>query len=103
MCTFLGTVTRIEAFTVANIIHLFLFVWTSFLRIIRPIEYAPICLSIKEVAVCAGRKVSMEVDDNILLIVGDPQLIFDQQLGPRQIHLLNTTIILISDIVFYSI
>ncbi len=78
MCKFLGTVTRIEAFNVANIIHLFFFVWTSFPRIIRPIEYAPIRLSMKEVAVCAGRKVSMEVDDNILLIVGDPQLIFDQ-------------------------
>ncbi len=45
----------------------------------------------------------MEVDDNILLIVGDPQLIFDEQLGPRQIYWLNITIILISYILFYSI
>ncbi len=57
----------------------------------------------KEVAVCAGRKVSTEVDDNILLIVGDPQLIFNKQLGPRQIHLFNITIILINYILLCSI
>ncbi len=36
----------------------------------------------------------MEVDDNILLIIGDPQVILDQQLMPRQI-LLSTFIFII--------
>jgi hypothetical protein len=39
-----------------------------------------------------GYKVMLEVDGNILLIVGDPQGILDQQLGPRAIHLLNIII-----------
>jgi hypothetical protein len=34
-------------------------------------------MSLKEVAVCTGHKVLMEVDDNILPIVGDHQGIFD--------------------------
>jgi hypothetical protein len=41
----------------------------------------------------AGHKVSMEVDDKILLIVGDPQGILDQQLGPCQVHFFNIIII----------
>jgi hypothetical protein len=34
----------------------------------------------------------MEVDGNILLVVGDPQGILDHQLRPHPIHLLNITI-----------
>ncbi len=39
------------------------------------------------VAASVGHKVSMEVDDNILLIVGDPQGILDQQLSPHPFYL----------------
>jgi hypothetical protein len=51
----------------------------------------------EEVAMSAGREVSMKDDDNILLIVDDPQEILDQQFRPHPIHLLNInmTIILI--------
>jgi len=48
----------------------------------------------EEVAVHGGRKVLMEVDDNILMIVGDPRGILDEQLRPRLIHLLNNIITL---------
>ncbi len=51
-------------------------------------------MSLKEVAMRAGHKVSMEVDDNVLLIVGDAQGILDQQLGPRQVHFFNIIIII---------
>jgi hypothetical protein len=44
----------------------------------------------------------MEVDDNILLIVGDLQGILDQQLMPHPNHFLNI-IILINQIKLYSI
>ncbi len=37
-----------------------------------------LCLSLEEVAVCAVHKVLLKVDDNILLIVGDPQGILDE-------------------------
>jgi hypothetical protein len=37
------------------------------------------CLSLKEVTVPADPKVLMEVDDNVLLIVGDHCGILDQQ------------------------
>jgi len=46
-------------------------------------------LSLEEVAVHAGHKVLMDVDDIILLIVGIPQGILDQQLRPRPIHFSN--------------
>ncbi len=36
---------------------------------VKTIELAPIHISLEEVALCASRKVLMEVDDNILLIV----------------------------------
>jgi hypothetical protein len=39
------------------------------------IEYAPISMSLEEVAACSSHKVLMEVDNSILLIVGDPQKI----------------------------
>ncbi len=36
------------------------------------------CLYLEEVAVDAGHEVYVEVDNSILLIVSDPQVIFDQ-------------------------
>ncbi len=50
---------------------LFLLGQPSFPKI-RSIEWAYICLSLKEVSVHAGHKVRMEIDI-ILLIAGDPQ------------------------------
>ncbi len=41
---------------------------------VRPIYYAPFSLSLAY----AGHKVLMEIDNNILLIVGDPQGILDK-------------------------
>ncbi len=38
---------------------------------------------------CTGHKVLMEVDDNPLIIIGDPQGILDQQLSPHSMHLSN--------------
>jgi hypothetical protein len=46
-------------------------------------------------AVHAGNKVLIEVVDNILLIVGDPQGILEQHLRHYPIHLLNICIIII--------
>jgi hypothetical protein len=43
---------------------------------------------LEEVTVCSGHKVLMEVENNILLIVGNLQGILEQQLRPRTIHLL---------------
>jgi hypothetical protein len=37
----------------------------------------PICLPLEEVTVRTSKKVLTEVDNNILLIVGDPQGILD--------------------------
>ncbi len=51
---------------------------------VRPIEYAPLCPSLEEVAVCASQEVLMEVDDNILLIARDLQGFLDQWLGLTQ-------------------
>jgi hypothetical protein len=45
--------------------------------LVRPIEYATIYLSFEEVAVHAGKKVLVKVDNNILLIVGNSQGILD--------------------------
>jgi hypothetical protein len=42
----------------------------------------------------AGHEVLMEVDDNILLIVGNPCTILDHQLIPRPNQLLNSIILL---------
>jgi hypothetical protein len=44
---------------------------------------------LKDVAFRAGHEVLMEVDDNILQIVGYPQGILGQQLRPHSIPLLN--------------
>jgi hypothetical protein len=44
----------------------------------------------------------MEVDDNVSLIIGDPQGILDQQLWPHPILLLNIIIILINNNDYYK-
>ncbi len=63
---------------VVNLVF-FLFGQPSFLIMVMPIEQVPISLSLEEVAVCAGHKVSMEVDNNNALIVGDLLGILGQQ------------------------
>ncbi len=66
--------------TISNsiaLIILFLFRLLSLPRMARSIEQALIHLSFEEVAAKAGRKVLIVFDDNILLIVGDPQGILD--------------------------
>ncbi len=60
------------------------------------------CFSLEEVSVRAGHEVSMEVDDNISLIVEDPQGILEHQHRPRPIHLLNTITLLINYIKLYN-
>ncbi len=61
-------------------------------------------MSLYKVTVHAVHQVLMEVDDNILLIVGDQQGILYEQLTPRRIHLLNIIIIKINYyIIHYSI
>ncbi len=45
----------------------YLFGQPSFSIILKPIEYAPISLSLEEFAVGAGHKVLMEVDDDIIM------------------------------------
>jgi hypothetical protein len=62
---------------------------------VRPIEKAPICLSLEEVTVRASHEVMMEVDDNILLIVGDPHGILDQHIRLHPIFLLKVNIIVL--------
>ncbi len=68
--------------------HFFLFLLgqASFPRTFRPTVYAANCLSFEEVMKCACHKVLVEVDDNSLLIVGDPQGILGKQLRPSPIH-----------------
>ncbi len=51
----------------------------------------------------AGHKVLTEVDDNIWVIVGEILVIFDQQLRPHPIYLLNITIIIINYIMLFII
>ncbi len=51
------------------------------------------CLTLKQVDASAGRELLMEVDDNILLNVGDPQGILNWELRHHQIYLLNVMII----------
>ncbi len=41
---------------------------------------------LREVAMCDGHKVLIEVDDNILHVVADPRRILDQQLIPHPIY-----------------
>jgi hypothetical protein len=44
-----------------------------------PIEWVPICLSLKEVTNCVAHEVLMYIGDNILLIVGNLQGILVMQ------------------------
>jgi hypothetical protein len=48
------------------------------------------------VAVHAGREVLSEADSNSVLIIGDPQGIYSQQLRPRPVYLLNIFILLMT-------
>ncbi len=61
----------------------------NFPRMAMPIEYIPIHLSLEQVAVHPGQKVSIEIDDNISPIVGDPEMILDLLHRSHTIHLLN--------------
>jgi hypothetical protein len=45
---------------------------------VKPINYAQIYLSLEDITVYAGYKVLMEINDNSVLIVGDPYGILDQ-------------------------
>jgi len=47
---------------------------------------------LEEVAVHADQKLLVGIDNNILLLVGEPQGIIYQRLSPHPIHLLNITI-----------
>jgi hypothetical protein len=51
---------------------------------------------LEDVPVRAGHKVLMEADDNILMIIGDPQGILDQQLRLRPINLLIIVILILN-------
>ncbi len=50
----------------------YLFGQASFPRVVKPIDYAAIRLSLEGVAVLPGHKVLMDVDDNGVLIVDNP-------------------------------
>jgi hypothetical protein len=47
----------------------FFYLFTCFPRVVKPIDYAAIWLSLEGVAVLAGHKVLMDVDDNGVLII----------------------------------
>jgi hypothetical protein len=51
---------------------------------------------LEEVAVHAGQDVLMEVEYNILLIIGNPHGILDQHLRPQHIDLLYKIIIILA-------
>jgi hypothetical protein len=53
---------------------------------VRPIELAPIHVSLEEAAALADQEVLMVVDNNILMIVGDPRGIIVERLRPHPIH-----------------
>ncbi len=53
-------------------------------------------MSLEEVAVCTGHKVLVEVDNNILLIVGKLQGILYKQFRPCRVHFLNIIFMLIN-------
>jgi len=62
---------------------------------VRPMEKAPICLSLEEVTVRASHEVIIKVGDNILLIVGVPLGILDQHIRLHPIILLKFNIIVL--------
>ncbi len=68
---------------------------SSFLIMVRPTEQVPIQLPRKK-SLSVLATVLMQYDNNILLIVSNPQGILDQQLRPHPIHhLLKITIIIL--------
>ncbi len=62
---------------------------------VRLIEYDPVCGSLKEVARHAGNKALMEVDDNILVFISNPQRVLNEQNRPHPVHVLNIIIVAI--------
>ncbi len=56
-------------------------------------------LPLEKVAVRAGHKVLMGVDDMISLTVGDPKGVLDEQLSPHSIYIVNIVIISINYII----
>jgi hypothetical protein len=60
-----------------------------------PIYWAYIHLSFEEVVVRVSHEVLMEVDDTVVLGVGDPQGILSEQVRPRLICLFDIIIIII--------
>jgi hypothetical protein len=60
---------------VPDFLHFFFFLIgkPSFSRMVRPVHQVPICLFVEEVALSAGSKVLMEVDDNSAPIFVNPQ------------------------------
>jgi hypothetical protein len=53
---------------------------------VRPIDKAPVYLSLEEVAVCVGRNILVEVDGKSVLIVGNLQGILGWQVRPYPIQ-----------------
>jgi hypothetical protein len=71
-----------------DVLFYFYFEQPSFSRKVWPMEWAPIRMPMEEVAVHADHKGLKKADNNILLVVSDPQGRLDQQLRPHPIHLL---------------
>jgi hypothetical protein len=70
-------------------LFLFMFGQTGSYRIDVLIDQAPIHLSLEEVAIRAGHKVLMDVDEFGAQITVDPQGIIGKQLSLHTIHLLD--------------
>ncbi len=77
--------TSFDAKNYKSIPSFFLFLQMSFSAMVRPIDLAPVCLSLVEVAVRADHKVLIKVDYNCALIFSDPQGILGQQLRSQQL------------------
>ncbi len=75
--------------------YFFSFVLPSYPALVRPINWATVHLSLIEVTVHACQGVLMEVDENSLLLAGDPQGILGQQIRLHPIDLLNIVIIVL--------
>jgi hypothetical protein len=59
---------------------------------VRPMVWTHILLSLEDIVVHSGHEVLMEVDNNILIPVGDLQGILDEQLRPQPINSLNINV-----------
>jgi hypothetical protein len=70
-----------------GLLGLSLFGQLSFPEMVWSIEWHPIHPYLEDVIILAGHEVLMEVDDYILLIVGNPQGILDHLLWPRIIQI----------------